>query len=145
MKSNVVWMRSLVVTFGLVVLSACCRYTHCDCIPPTVAVQYESDSLSCEGFGSLITLRAYNTADGEEITEPIGFENLQCIVEIPYARNRFWVISSDSLNFSDTIAVKNISLYTSSNDCCDCGNQISSIELSVNGESLLNQNAVIKF
>ncbi len=146
MKPKGVFKLAAIACFAGVILSGCCRSMNCDCNFPSVGVFYESDSLFCpDSFSEWVTVRGFNQATNEELEAPLNFFFDGCAIDLSYRTNNYWVISSDSLKFSDTLRVKEVSMYYPGNKCCDCGPQIANITLEINGEVSSGNTIVRKF
>ncbi len=127
---------------GVALLSGCCRSTNCDCVFPSVGIFYESDTLTCPNDFQVM---AFDQANNQNMGEAINLLRDDCSLEFSYEANRYWVISSDSLNISDTVRITDISFFENDDDCCDCGPQISGIELDINGQRSAGNAPVRKF
>ncbi|WP_417600557.1 hypothetical protein [Owenweeksia hongkongensis] len=109
-----------------------------------MGVFYESDSLSCPTyFGDQIVVTAYNQATNEVVAEPSAFYSYECAIDIYYRPSIYWVITSDTLQFADTLRVRDINLYDPENKCCDCGPQIANITLEL-GDEVSSGNTIVR-
>ncbi len=147
MKTALSFRIGFITLAAVALLSGCCRYINCDCEPsPSIGVAYESDSLACPlNFFELVTVTAFDQATNDSIGQPRNLFGDECQLSYGYDANRYWVISSDSLNISDTLRVLDVSFFNSDDDCCDCGPQISNIQIDINGERSAGNAPVRKF
>ncbi len=144
MKPKGVFKLAALACFTGLILSGCCRSMNCDCNFPSVGVFYESDSLSCPTyFGDQIVVTAYNQATNEVVAEPSAFYSYECAIDIYYRPSIYWVITSDTLQFADTLRVRDINLYDPENKCCDCGPQIANITLEL-GDEVSSGNTIVR-
>lgn len=123
-------------------VTGCCRSMNCDCVFPSIGVFYESDTLPCPND---FRVTIFNQATNENLGEPLNLYTDGCVQDFSFESNRYWVISSDSLDISDTLRIVDIAFFDPKNKCCDCGPQISDIEIDLNGERSAGNAPVRKY